>query len=88
MDDADKKQKSDILLQMVWLYANEHDDKCVQRQICRYANSILKVDNQMVEVQVVSDRILQESMKYTMTCIADRISEYGCVQAYAQYMEI
>ena len=42
----------------------------------------------MIEVQVVSDRILQESMKYTITCVADRISEYGCIQDFAQYMEI
>ena len=88
LDDADKQQKSDILFQMVWLCDNKYDSVGVQRQICNYANSILKIDNQMVEVQVVSDRILQESMKYTITCVADRISEYGCIQAFAQYMEI
>ena len=88
LDDADKQQKSDILFQMVWLCDNKYDNVGVQRQICHYANSILKIDNQMVEVQVVSDRILQESMKYTITCVADRISEYGCIQVFAQYMEI
>ncbi|MCM1494528.1 MAG: ATP-binding protein [Bacteroides sp.] len=88
LDNVDKKSKSDILLQMVWLYVNEHDDVYVQRQICQYANSILKIGNQMIEVQVVSDRILQESMKHTITCVADRISEYGCVQAFSQYMEM
>lgn len=88
LDDADKQQKSDILLQMVWLYDSRYDNVGVQRQICHYANSILKVDNQMIEVQVVSDRILQESMKYIITCVANRISEYGCIQDFAQYMEI
>lgn len=88
LDDADKQQKSDILFQMVWLCDNKCDNVGVQRQICNYANSILKIDNQMVEVQMVSDRIWQESMKYTITYVADRISEYGCIQAFAQYMEI
>lgn len=88
LDDADKQQKNYILLQMVWLYDNKYDDLCIQKQICQYANSILKVDNQMVEVQVVSDKILKESMKYTITCVVDQISGYGCVQLFAQYMEI
>ena len=88
LDDADKQQKSNILLQMVWICDGKYDNVSVQRQICHYANSILKVDNQMIEVQVVSDRILQEAMKYTITCVADQISEYGCIQDFAQYMEI
>lgn len=88
LDDADKQQKSDILLQMIWLCDSKYNNVGVQRQICHYANSVLKADNQMIEVQVVSERILQEAMKYTITCVADRISEYGCIQKFAQYMEI
>lgn len=88
LEDADKQQKSDILLKMIWLCDSKYDNVSVQRQICHYANSVLKVDKQIIEVQVVSDRILQEAMKYTITCVADRISECGCIQEFAQYMEI
>lgn len=87
LDNADKLQKNDILLQMIWLYDNKYDDLYIQKQICWYTNIILKVGARMVEVQVVSDKILQEAMKYTITCVADQISEYGCVQAFAQYMD-
>lgn len=42
----------------------------------------------MIKVSVISERILQDALKHTITRVADRISECECIQKFAEYMEI
>lgn len=42
----------------------------------------------MQEVTEISEKILQESMKYTVTSIADRISECGTIDGLTEYLDI
>lgn len=83
---ANRESKSSILFQMVYLY--EKDGECLEQQkrICEYAVDILKIDASMREVPLVSKKILQEALKYTIACVADRISEYGCMEGLARYL--
>lgn len=86
LDDAGKRQKNDILFQMAYMFKRTYDRLPIQEQICHYANSILRTDNHMIEVEVISEKVLQDALKYTITCVADRISECGCIQEFARYM--
>ena len=73
---------------MAYMYTGENDRLVIHRQICQFANAILKMDNQMIKVSVISERILQDALKHTITRVADRISECECIQKFAEYMEI
>lgn len=87
LDEAEKEQKSNVLFWMTYMYTRESDRLPIQRQICQYANAILKMDNQMIEVPVISESILQDALKHTITRVADRISECECIQKFAEYTE-
>ena len=88
LDDAEKELKSNVLFRMAYMYTGENDRLVIHRQICQFANAILKMDNQMIKVSVISERILQDALKHTITRVADRISECECIQKFAEYMEI
>ncbi|MCH5345011.1 MAG: ATP-binding protein [Acetatifactor sp.] len=88
LDNIEKQQKSEILLNMAFMFDKKYNELSLQQQICHYANNILKIDRQMIEVPVISEKILLEALKYIITCVADRISEYGCIFGFAQYMEM
>ncbi len=87
LEDAGRQQKTDILLLMVYMYKNSYEHLVVQKKICQYANDILGTDNQMIEVPVISEKLLQDALKYTMTSVADKISEYGDIAKFARYMD-
>lgn len=86
LDMVEKEQKNDILFKMAYMFEKNYDELSIQRQICNYANSILKIENVMVEVPIISKKILRDALKHMMTCIADRISECICIQAFSKYM--
>lgn len=88
LEEATRQQKTDILLQLVYMYKNDYEDIAAQKKICKYANDILKIDNTMIEVSVISEKLLQDALKYTMTSVADKISEFGNIDKFAQYMDI
>ena len=88
LEDAGRQQKTDILLSMVYMYKNSYEQLVVQKKICQYASDILGTDNQMIEVPVISEKVLQDALKYTMTCVADKISELGDVAKFAPYMNL
>lgn len=70
------------------MYKNDYKDIAAQKKICKYANDILRTDNTMIEVSVISEKLLQDALKYTMTNVADKISEFGNIDKFAQYMDI
>ncbi|WP_238882953.1 ATP-binding protein [Clostridium sp. YIM B02551] len=88
LEDADIQQKTAILRQVVYMYKNNYEHLVVQKRICQYANDILKTDNQMIEIPVISEKLLQDALKYTITSVADKISEFGNVDKFARYMDL
>ena len=88
LDEAETQKRNEILIQVAYMFEKYHDRLSIQEQICKYANNILGNSNQMVEVPVVSEKLLQDSLKYLLTCVADRISECNSIQGFAQYMKI
>lgn len=88
LEDADRQQKRDIFLQTIYMYKKGHEHLVVQKKICQYANDILGTENQMIEVPVISERLFQDALKYTITSVADKISEFGDIDTFAKYMEI
>ena len=88
LEDAGRQEKTDILLLMVYMYKNNYEHLVIQKKICQYANDILGTDNQMIEVTVISEKLLQDALKHTMTSVADKISEFGDVAKFAQYMNL
>lgn len=88
LDEAEREQRNEIMFRMAYMFTNNNSVLSVQKQICLYANSVLKTDNQLIEVPVVSEKMLKDALKYTITCAADRISECGCIEEFARYMGI
>lgn len=88
LDDAARHIKTNVLLSMVYMYKNSYEQLDVQKKICEYANNILKTDHQMIEVPVISEKILQDAFKYTMTSVADKISEFGDADKFSQSMNL
>lgn len=88
LEDVGRQHKTDILLSMVYMYKNSYEQLVVQKKICQYANDILGTNNQMIEVPVISEKLLQDSLKYTMTSVADKISEFGDVAKFSRYMDL
>lgn len=88
LEDAGRQQKTDVLLLMVYMYKNSYERLAVQKKICQYANDILGTDNQMIEVPVISEKLLQDALKYTITSVAEKISEFGDVDKFARYMDL
>ena len=86
LETAERESKSSILFQMVYFYEKNGERLEQQKRICEYAVDILDIDASMREVPLVSQKILQEALKYTITCVADRISEYGCMEGLARYL--
>lgn len=87
LGDADVRIRNSIFLQLVFCY--EKDDENLERQqkICEYAGNILRINSPMRKVPLISKKILQEALKYTITCTADKISECGNMEQFSQYME-
>ncbi len=88
LEDAGRQQKTDVLLLMVYMYKNSYEHLVVQKKICQYAKDILRTDNQMIEVPVISEKLLQDALKYTMTSVAEKISEFEDVTMFARYMDL
>lgn len=77
LEEADRGVKSSILFQMVFYCEKNNENLEIQRKVCGYANDILKTNDFMREVPMISKKILQEALKYTITCVANKISECG-----------
>lgn len=87
LEKADGGIKSSILFQMVFYYEKNNENFDIQQTICRYAREIFKTNAFMKEVPLISKKILQEALKYTITCVADKISEYADLKRLSQYMD-
>lgn len=88
LEDSGRQQKTDILLRMVYLYKNDYQQLAVQKRICRYGKDIFGANNEMIEVPVISEKILQDALKYMIASVADKISELGDIANFAQYMNL
>lgn len=70
------------------MYNDSFDGLDSQKRICNYANQVLKLELEMKEVKEVSEKLLHEAMKYTVTMVADRISECSTVVGLAEHLDI
>lgn len=82
--ESDIKEK--ILQQMVFMYEKTYAGLNMQKTICSYATCILGINQKMIEVSVISEKLLQDALKYTITSVADRISECKTIYGLAEYM--
>lgn len=70
------------------MYSNSFDDLDLQKRICNYASDILELKLEMHEVKAISEKMLREALKYTITMVADRISECNTVIGLAEYLDM
>lgn len=88
LDEADKQTQEKVLLEIVFLYNSAYEKLDVQKRICDYTIQIFDLEQQMEEVGVISQDLLQQAMKHTVTSVADRISECGTIYGLADYLNI
>lgn len=86
MEQADKETKDSVLLKLIFMYENSYEQLDVQRKICDYASRILNIEHSMINVCITSKELLQQAMKRTVTCVADRISECHTIDGLAEYL--
>lgn len=86
LEEADGRIRSSILFLMVFYYEKDNENLDIQQKICRYASDIFKTNAFMLEVPLISKKILQEALKYTLTCVADKISECADLKHLSLYM--
>lgn len=86
LEEADGGIRSSILFLMVFYYEKNNENLDIQQKICRYASDIFKTNAFMLEVPLISKKILQEALKYTLTCVADKISECADLKHLSLYM--
>ena len=80
--------KREVYLKIIYMYNDSFWGVEEQKQICDYAGRILKLGNRMQEAAEISEKLLQDAMKYTVTSVADKISECGTVDGMAEYLNI
>lgn len=85
--DADQEQKDNIFFKMIYMYDDKHEGLSVQNKICKYSNDILMKECQMVNVPLISENILKDALKYTITCVAAQVSECVDVQGLSLYLD-
>lgn len=88
LEQIDREIEDSVLLRIVFMYENAYEQLAIQRQICEYASCILDLEYAMIPVSIISKELLQYSMKRTVTCVADKISECGTVEGLAEYMKV
>lgn len=88
LNEADGEVRGKVYLKIVYMYNNSFQGLNEQIQICNYAKRILELDREMQEVEEFSEKLLQEAMKYTVTSIADRISECNTIDGLTEYLDI
>lgn len=86
LERADNEIKESIFHKIVFMYCKGYSDLDGQSQICSYATKILKIETPMVEVAVISEKLLQIALKYTVTNITDRISECESIEGLAIFL--
>ena len=69
------------------MYNDSFDGLDSQKKICNYASSVLELELEMHEVKAISEKLLHEALKYTITMVADRISEYSTVVGLAEHLD-
>ena len=88
LDIADKQTQEKVLLEIVFLYDSTYEKLDVQKCICDFAIQIFNLKQQMKKVSIISQDLLQQAMKHTITSVADKISECGTIYELANYMNI
>ena len=88
LNEADGEVRGKVYLKIVYMYNNSFQGLNKQIQICDYASRMMELDREMQEVGEISEKLLQEAMKYTVTSIADRISECGTIDGLTEYLDI
>lgn len=86
LNEADGVVRGKVYLKIAYMYNDSFQNVNEQKQICNYADRILKLDLRMQEVEEISEKLLQEAMKYTVTSIADKISKCRTVDGLAEYL--
>lgn len=88
LQQTDQETEECVLLKIVFMYENAYEQLPVQRKICEYASYILGLKYNMISVNSTSKELLQHSMKRTVTCVANKISECSTVDGLAEYLKV
>ena len=86
LEQEGKEEKETVYQKITFMYNDSFADIDSQKKICHYVNSILKLELELHEVKVISEKLLCESLKYMTTMVADRISECRSLEGFAEYM--
>lgn len=87
IETGESQQKTNVFLQIIRMYKNGYSNLAVQKKICQYAINILGIANEFKEVSVISEKLLQDALKYAITCVADKISECRNIDNFAQHLD-
>ena len=88
LENASRETQNNILLQIACMYESSYDGLDEQKKICQYAIDILRTENQILGVPIVSEKLLQDALKHTITSTADRISECGGIDGFAHFINM
>lgn len=86
LENADKKAEDYILFKLVFMYESSYQQLDTQKIICNYFNQIFKQEQSMVEVRIISEELLQQSMKRAVAYVSDRISKCETIDGLAEYI--
>ena len=86
LEQAEKEVKERVYQKIAFMYNDSFNGLDSQKKICNYASQVLKLELEMKEVKEVSEKLLHEALKYTITMVADRISEYSTVVGLAEHL--
>ena len=87
LEQAEKEEKERVYQKITFMYNDSFDGLDSQKKICNYASSVLELELEMHEVKAISEKLLHEALKYTITMVADRISEYSTVVGLAEHLD-
>ncbi|MCB2356417.1 sacsin N-terminal ATP-binding-like domain-containing protein [Clostridium estertheticum] len=85
---ADKETEKMIYSKLLILYDNEHENYSKQIDIIKFANSIWQLLPKRKCVQYISEKMLEQSIKYITTRIADTISEQQEMLAFEKIINL
>ena len=86
LEQTDKDVEDSVLLKLVFMYDSSYQKLDVQKIICNYANQVLNLEQSMIEVNIISEELLLQALKRTVTCVADRISQCETIDGLAGYI--
>lgn len=88
LENSNKEIQDKVLFKLVFMYEKSYEHLDMQKKICDYAKCILDLKCDMIDVEIISQELLQCAMKRTITCIANKISECKSIDGLVKYMKV